>query len=330
MATVAAIPVVRATTTSSTTSRTDEARLNGEGRRARETMLGVGIGPILAAACSSRRELPAAAKIGPMPTPSMVSRALRATTIQRPRFGAPDLAAGRRRPHDRDRRTHHHGHIAPIIPRRGHAHRAAISYAAWNRTVLDTPYRLTSGSYPGDPALNGECGPEQRPRFGHSTPRPRGDGRLRRGWSAPRGPIRVSQLPEPDITFACWWPVPATEARTGQRATGHSEHQLGTALDFRSYGDSHPGLAPIRRDEGRRLAPKNAWKYGFVMATRRASERHLLRLRAVALPIHGSIRSGEGAQQRADTAAIPSGGGRRRVPRHPHRPHDIGAERSAE
>jgi D-alanyl-D-alanine carboxypeptidase len=48
---------------------------------------------------------------------------------------------------------------------------------------------------------------------------------------------------------------------------GHSEHQLGTTLDFRGLGGGKPWSVP---DWGRTRAgawlSRNAWKYGFVMS----------------------------------------------------------------
>ncbi len=69
-------------------------------------------------------------------------------------------------------------------------------------------------------------------------------------------------------TFAYWVRVDgyAKASRESARA-GHSEHQLGTALDFRSHGGSAPWDS---RDWGTSKAgawlSANAWKYGFVMS----------------------------------------------------------------
>ena len=69
-------------------------------------------------------------------------------------------------------------------------------------------------------------------------------------------------------TFAYWTRVSgyAAALRSSARA-GHSEHQLGTTLDFHSYGRTAPWNY---RDWGTTKAGawlrKNAWKYGFVMS----------------------------------------------------------------
>ena len=94
-------------------------------------------------------------------------------------------------------------------------------------------------------------------------------------------------------TFAYWSRVSGYSAalRSSARA-GHSEHQLGTTVDFRSYGGSAPWYY---RDWGTTKAgawlKKNAWKYGFVMSLPEGQvERHLLCLRAVALPLRRAAR----------------------------------------
>ena len=48
---------------------------------------------------------------------------------------------------------------------------------------------------------------------------------------------------------------------------GHSEHQLGTTLDFRSYGGSAPwNYADWGRTKAGTWLRNNAWKYGFVLS----------------------------------------------------------------
>ena len=69
-------------------------------------------------------------------------------------------------------------------------------------------------------------------------------------------------------TFEYWVSQEGEDAAlTSSARAGHSEHQLGTALDFRSVG----GPAPWDMDDwaltpaGAWLA-ENAWRYGFVMS----------------------------------------------------------------
>ena len=69
-------------------------------------------------------------------------------------------------------------------------------------------------------------------------------------------------------TFAYWSRVSGyTAALKSSARAGHSEHQLGTTVDFRSYGGSAPWYYS---DWGNTKAgawlKKNAWKYGFIMS----------------------------------------------------------------
>jgi D-alanyl-D-alanine carboxypeptidase len=69
-------------------------------------------------------------------------------------------------------------------------------------------------------------------------------------------------------TFAYWVRVSGyTAALLSSARAGHSEHQLGTTLDFRSYGGSAPWYYT---DWGKTKAgawlKANAWKYGFIMS----------------------------------------------------------------
>ena len=48
---------------------------------------------------------------------------------------------------------------------------------------------------------------------------------------------------------------------------GHSEHQLGTSLDFRSYGGPAPwDVTDWATTKAGKWMKANAWKYGFIMA----------------------------------------------------------------
>ena len=69
-------------------------------------------------------------------------------------------------------------------------------------------------------------------------------------------------------TFDYWVRVDgyATAIKESARA-GHSEHQLGTTLDFRSYGGSAPwNYSDWATTKAGAWLKANAWKYGFIMA----------------------------------------------------------------
>ena len=89
------------------------------------------------------------------------------------------------------------------------------------------------------------------------------------GRCAACGPVGVPELRDTEIDF----PILGQRVGLFDRAAkssaraGHSEHQLGTTIDFRSYGGSAPWYY---RDWGTTKAGAwlklNAWKYGFVMS----------------------------------------------------------------
>ena len=59
------------------------------------------------------------------------------------------------------------------------------------------------------------------------------------------------------------------QALKGSARPGHSEHQLGTALDFKSYGGRAPwylGGYDWAKSRAGRWMMNNAWKYGFVLS----------------------------------------------------------------
>ena len=144
------------------------------------------------------------------------------------------------------------------------------SYADWNRTVLDTTYRLTTGYHPGDLRSTANAGLN-----GGHTVRAFIIADLRAMTKAARAAgARLAvqsafrSYSTQKSTFAYWSRVSGYSAalRSSARA-GHSEHQLGTTVDFRSYGGSAPWYYS---DWGTTKAGawlrKNAWKYGFVMS----------------------------------------------------------------
>lgn len=69
-------------------------------------------------------------------------------------------------------------------------------------------------------------------------------------------------------TFAGWVAANGrTDALRGSARPGHSEHQLGTALDFRSAGGPAPWtLADWARTRDGAWLRTNAWRFGWVMS----------------------------------------------------------------
>ncbi len=147
---------------------------------------------------------------------------------------------------------------------------ALRTYADWNRTVLDTRFRLPSAYRPGDlrsTANAGLNGSHQVRSFVIADLRAMASAARRAGARlAVQSAFRSYTTQR--STFAYWSRVSGYSAalRSSARA-GHSEHQLGTTVDFRSYGGSAPWYY---RDWGTSKAgawlKANAWKYGFILS----------------------------------------------------------------
>ena len=112
-------------------------------------------------------------------------------------------------------------------------------------------------------------------------------------------------------TFAGWVARSSeAEARKVSARPGHSEHQLGTALDFRSADDATP---PWELDDFAATGAggwlhDHAWEYGFVMSyPKGGADETLLRLRAVALPLRRPRRGLGDPRERPGPAALPVG-----------------------
>ena len=144
------------------------------------------------------------------------------------------------------------------------------AYRDWSRTILDTTYRLTSAYRPTDRRSTASAGLN-----GGQTVRAfviRDLKAMARAARAAGARLAVqsayrsysTQL----STFAYWIRVLGyAGALTSSARAGHSEHQLGTTLDFRSYGGSAPwNYADWGNTKAGRWLRNNAWKYGFVMS----------------------------------------------------------------
>jgi D-alanyl-D-alanine carboxypeptidase len=147
---------------------------------------------------------------------------------------------------------------------------AQRQYADWNRTVLDLTYRLSSGYAPGDlrsTANAGLNGAHQVRSLVIADLRAMASAARRAGARlAVQSAYR--SYSNQKSTFAYWVRVSgyAAALKSSARA-GHSEHQLGTTLDFRSYGGSAPWYyADWGKSKAGAWLKSNAWKYGFVMS----------------------------------------------------------------
>jgi D-alanyl-D-alanine carboxypeptidase len=147
---------------------------------------------------------------------------------------------------------------------------ARVAYADWGTTVLDTAFRLPGGYAPGDLVDTSQAGlngsyyiraialDDLRAMFDAAT----SDGARLAVQSAYRS--YQGQV----LTFDGWVrQVGYSEALRTSARPGHSEHQLGTAIDFRSVGGAAPWtLADWATTTEGAWLKANAWRFGWVMS----------------------------------------------------------------
>lgn len=144
------------------------------------------------------------------------------------------------------------------------------AYPDWHRSLLDYTYRLSSTYAPGDLRSTAEAGLNG----GHSI-RSIVVADLRAMASAARAAgARLSvrsayrSYSAQQATFDSWVRRHgyAVALKESARA-GHSEHQLGTSIDFMSYGGPAPwDVADWGATKAGAWMRANAWKYGFLMS----------------------------------------------------------------
>jgi LAS superfamily LD-carboxypeptidase LdcB len=142
--------------------------------------------------------------------------------------------------------------------------------ADWYRSLLDTKYRLSSTSKPSDLVSVGRSGAS-----GYGSIRKVALADLTamyRAAKAAGAPFAVQSAyrsyATQVATFNMWVrKVGYTKAKLASARPGHSEHQLGTALDLKTPGGAEPWYYV---DWGNTKAGawlrRNAWKYGWVMS----------------------------------------------------------------
>jgi len=144
------------------------------------------------------------------------------------------------------------------------------SYNDWQRTLLDTTYKLPSSYVPPGLHSTSEAGLNTGQRVrGFMIADLRAMANAARGAGA-RLAVQSAyrSYATQAATFSYWVRESgyAAAIKSSARA-GHSEHQLGTTIDFRSYGGSAPWYYS---DWGTTRAGtwlrNNAWRYGFIMS----------------------------------------------------------------
>jgi len=147
---------------------------------------------------------------------------------------------------------------------------AKRSYNDWQTTLLDTTYKLTASYVPPGLHSTAEAGLNggQRVR-GFMIADLRAMAKSARTAGA-RLAVQSAyrSYSTQAATFSYWVRVSgyAAAIKSSARA-GHSEHQLGTTIDFRSYGGSAPWYyADWGTTRAGTWLRNNAWRYGFVMS----------------------------------------------------------------
>jgi D-alanyl-D-alanine carboxypeptidase len=74
-------------------------------------------------------------------------------------------------------------------------------------------------------------------------------------------------------TFAGWVRTSGeAEARRFSARVGHSEHQLGTAIDFNAAGGGSPWTPAFARSRHARWLAANAWRFGWIQSYPQGAE----------------------------------------------------------
>jgi D-alanyl-D-alanine carboxypeptidase len=146
---------------------------------------------------------------------------------------------------------------------------AHAAYDDWQHTIVDTTSRLPKGYVP----------PELVPvsRAGLS-----GGGSIRRiaipdlralAKAARKARVRLAvesayrSEAQQHRTFAGWVRTSGeAEARRFSARPGHSEHQLGTAIDFKTAGGGSPWTRAFARSRHARWLAANAWRFGWIQS----------------------------------------------------------------
>ena len=142
--------------------------------------------------------------------------------------------------------------------------------ADWPRSLLDLEFRLSSTYAPADLRSTADAGLNS----GHAV-RKGVIADLKAMASAARAAgARLSvqsayrSYATQKSTFDYWVRLHGWDRAIKESArAGHSEHQLGTTIDFRSYGGDAPwNYTDWATTKAGKWLKSNAWKYGFIMS----------------------------------------------------------------
>jgi D-alanyl-D-alanine carboxypeptidase len=146
---------------------------------------------------------------------------------------------------------------------------AHAAYDDWQRTIVDTGSRLPKGYGPPDlvpVSRAGLSGGGSIRRFAIADLNALAKAGRKAGVrlaveSAYRSEARQRR------TFAGWVRTSGeAEARRFSARAGHSEHQLGTAIDFKAAGGGSPWTRAFARSRHARWLAANAWRFGWIQS----------------------------------------------------------------
>jgi zinc D-Ala-D-Ala carboxypeptidase len=147
------------------------------------------------------------------------------------------------------------------------ASRAA--YVDWQRTIVDTMSRLPDGYVPPDLVAVARAG-----LSGGGSIRVIAIADLKAlAKAARKAGVRLAvesayrSEAQQQRTFASWVRTSgAAEARRFSARAGHSEHQLGTAIDFKAAGDGSPWTRAFASSRHALWLAANAWRFGWIQS----------------------------------------------------------------
>ena len=146
---------------------------------------------------------------------------------------------------------------------------ANVAYADWRRTIVDTTSRLSKGYVPPDLVPVARAG-----LSGGGTVRGIAIADLKAlAKAARKAGVRLAvesayrSEARQQSTFAGWVRTSGeAEARRFSARPGHSEHELGTAIDFKAAGGESPWTQAFARSRHARWLAANAWRFGWIQS----------------------------------------------------------------
>jgi len=146
---------------------------------------------------------------------------------------------------------------------------AHAAYDDWQRTIIDTTSRLPKGYVPPDLVSVSRAGLSGRFSIRSIAVADLkalvGAGRKAGVRLAVESAYRSEARQK--RTFARWVRTSGkAEARRFSARAGHSEHQLGTAIDFKAAGGGSPWTPAFARSRHARWLAANAWRFGWIQS----------------------------------------------------------------